>query len=198
MEKIMRKASSILISLLLTATVSLPALAAWKLDNANSELSFISVKKANIAENHNFAKLAGNINEQAQVNISVDLTSVNTNIAIRDDRMKKFVFESDKYSTANFTAMLDKSLLNNLTIGADKKLSVSGVVDFHGEQQTVTIEVSVIKLSADKILVNTIKPFFIQADAFGIVAGINKLKELASLPSIDYVVPVSFSVTFIR
>ena len=84
----MRKTSSILISLLLTATVSLPALAAWKLDNANSELSFISVKKANIAENHNFAKLAGNINEQAQVNISVDLTSVNTNIAIRDDRMK--------------------------------------------------------------------------------------------------------------
>jgi len=198
MEKIMRKTSSILISLLLTATVSLPALAAWKLDNANSELSFISVKKANIAENHNFAKLAGNINEQAQVKISVDLTSVNTNIAIRDDRMKKFVFESDKYSTANFTATLDKSLLNNLTIGEDKKLSVSGVVDFHGEQQTVTIEVSVIKLSADKILVNTIKPFFIQADAFGIVAGINKLKELASLPSIDYVVPVSFSVTFIR
>jgi hypothetical protein len=31
-----------------------------------------------------------------------------------------------------------------------------------------------------------------------VVAGINKLKELASLPSIDYVVPVSFSVTFIR
>lgn len=194
----MRKTSSILISLLLTATVSLPALAAWKLDNTSSELSFISVKKGNIAENHDFAMLAGNINEQAQVNIKVDLTSVNTNIAIRDERMKKFVFESDKYSTASFTAVLDKSLLNNLTIGADKKLSVSGVVDFHGEQQTVTIEVSVIKLSADKILVNTIKPFFIQADAFGIVAGINKLKELASLPSIDYVVPVSFSVTFIR
>ena len=42
-----------------------------------------------------------------------------------------------------------------------------------------------------------IKPFFIRADAFDVVAGINKLKELASLSSIDYVVPVSFSVTFI-
>ncbi|MBA6392259.1 YceI family protein [Colwellia sp. BRX10-3] len=194
----MHKKALILISLLLVTTVSVPALAAWKLDNSNSQLSFISVKKATIAENHSFAKLAGNINEQAQVNISVDLASVNTNIAIRDERMKKFVFESETYSTANFTAALDKALLKTLEIGEDKKMSISGAVDFHGQQQAVIIDVIVVKLSANKILVNTIKPFFIQADAFGVVAGINKLKELASLPSIDYVVPVSFSVTFTR
>ena len=51
-------------------------------------------------------------------------------------------------------------------------------------------------LTADKILVNTVKPFFMNADAYGVVAGINKLKALASLPSINTVVPVSFSVTF--
>jgi polyisoprenoid-binding protein YceI len=198
MEKILRNISSILISLLLTTTVSLPALAAWKLDNENSQLSFMSVKKGNIAENHSFSKLAGNITEQAQVNISVDLSSVNTNIAIRDERMKEFVFKTDTYSTANFTATLETSLLKSLILGEDKKLTISGVLDFHGEQQTIMLDVSVIKLSADKILVNTIKPFFIQADAYGVVAGINKLKELASLPSINYVVPVSFSVTFTR
>ena len=198
MEKILRNISSILISLLLTTTVSLPALATWKLDNENSQLSFMSVKKGSIAENHSFSKLAGIITEQAQVNISVDLSSVNTNIAIRDDRMKAFVFETDTYSTANFTAALESSLLKSLVIGEDKNLTISGVLSFHGEQQTIMLDVSVIKLNADKILVNTIKPFFIQADAYGVVAGINKLKELASLPSIDYVVPVSFSVTFTR
>lgn len=198
MENILRKISSILISLLLTTTVSLPALAAWKLDNENSQLSFMSVKKGSIAENHSFSKLAGNITEQAQVNISVDLSSVNTNIAIRDERMKEFVFETDTYSTANFTAALEASLLKSLIIGEDKKLAISGTLDFHGERQTIMLDVSVIKLSADKILVNTTKPFFIQADAFGVVAGINKLKALASLPSINYVVPVSFSVTFTR
>lgn len=182
----------------MTATVSLPALAAWKLDNENSQLSFMSVKKGSIAENHSFSKLVGNITEQAQVNISVDLSSVNTNIAIRDERMKEFVFETDTYSTANFTAALETSLLKSLIIGENKKLAISGTLDFHGEQQTIMLDVSVIKLSADKILVNTTKPFFIQADVFGVVAGINKLKELASLPSIDYVVPVSFSVTFTR
>jgi polyisoprenoid-binding protein YceI len=112
--------------------------------------------------------------------------------------MKKYLFETEKYSSANFTTQLDKTLLKGLQVGQNKQLSLSGTVDFHGLQQAVTIDVNVVKLTADKILVNTIKPFFIKADAFGVVAGINKLKELASLPSIDYVAPVSFSITFIR
>lgn len=197
MEYIMRQTALIFITLLVVTT-SLPALAAWKLDNSSSQLNFMSVKKETIAENHSFAKLSGDIDENAQVNISVDLASVNTNIAIRDDRMKSFVFETSKYSSATFTTVLDKSLLKSLNIGEDKKLSITGKVAFHGQQQTVTIDVSVVKLSTDKILVNTTRPFFIQADAFGVVAGINKLKELASLPSINYVVPVSFSVLFTR
>jgi polyisoprenoid-binding protein YceI len=193
----MHKTALILMTLLV-ATASLPALATWKLDSSSSLLSFISVKKSAIAENHRFAKLAGDIDEKAQVTISVDLASVNTNIAIRDERMKKFVFETDKYSSANFTTQLDKELLNALKTGQDQQLSLSGTLDFHGLQQVVTIDVSVVKLTSDKILVNTTQPFFIKADAFNVVAGINKLKELASLPSIDYVVPVSFSVTFTR
>ncbi|TWX73037.1 YceI family protein [Colwellia sp. C1TZA3] len=197
MEYTMRKTALILITLLV-ATTSLPALATWKLDNSNSLLSFISVKKSAIAENHSFAKLEGDIDAKAQVTISVDLASVNTNIAIRDERMKKYLFETAKYSSANFTTQLDKTLLKGLKVGQNQQLSLSGIVDFHGLQQAVTIDVSVVKLTADKILVNTIKPFFIKADAFGVVAGINKLKELASLPSIDYVVPVSFSVSFVR
>jgi polyisoprenoid-binding protein YceI len=190
--------TALMLITLLVAAVSLPALAAWKLDNSSSLLSFISVKKSAIAESHSFAKLAGDIDAKAQVTIIVDLSRVNTNIAIRDERMKKFVFETDKYSSANFTTQLDKELINTLKTGQNQQLSLSGTLDFHGLQQAVTIDVSVVKLSADKILVNTIKPFFIKADAFSVVAGINKLKELASLPSIDYVVPVSFSVTFTR
>jgi polyisoprenoid-binding protein YceI len=193
----MRQTALMLITLLVT-TISLPALATWKLDNSSSLLSFTSVKKSAIAENHSFAKLEGDIDAKAQVTISVDLASVNTNIAIRDERMKKFLFETNKYSSANFTTQLDKELINTLKTGQNQQLSLSGTLDFHGLQQVVTIDVSVVKLSADKILVNTIKPFFIKADAFSVVAGINKLKELASLPSIDYVVPVSFSVTFTR
>ena len=194
----MRQTALITITLLVTAIISLPTLAAWKLDNASSDLTFISVKKGTIAENHHFSALVGGIDEQAKVKVSVDLASVNTNIAIRDERMKQFVFETSKYSSANFTAQLDQSMLAALSVGDNKQLMVNGQIDFHGLQQDVALELSVSRLSENKIIVNTVKPFFIKADAFGVVAGIIKLKELAALPSIDYVVPVSFSVTFIR
>jgi polyisoprenoid-binding protein YceI len=194
----MRQTALILLTLLVTALTSLPTFAAWQLDVKNSQLNFISVKKGAIAEHHYFASIKGDINEQAQLNISVDLASVNTNIAIRDERMKTFLFETDKYSSAQFYAQLDKSLLKALQVGERQVVNVSGTIDFHGVKQALAIEVSVVKLTADKILVNTNKPFFIKADAFGLVAGINKLKSLASLPSINYVVPVTFSVIFTR
>ncbi len=198
MECEMRQTALILITLLISVITSLPVLAAWQLDNDKSRLTFMSVKKATIAENHHFSKLEGHIDANAQVNINVDLASVNTNIAIRDERMKQFVFESDKYASATFNAQLDNAMLKALKAGDMKQLTVDGQLDFHGQKQAISMHVNVIKLIENKISVHTSQPFFIKADAFGVVAGINKLKELAALPSIDYVVPVSFSVTFVR
>jgi hypothetical protein len=45
-------------------------------------------------------------------------------------------------------------------------------------------------------VVTTLQPVIIKAEDFALVAGINKLKSLASLPSIAYSVPVSFVLTF--
>ncbi len=194
----MRQTAFIFATLLATAITSLPAFADWNLDNSHSQLSFISVKKGTIAESHHFASFKGTMDEHAKVNVKVDLTSVNTNIAIRDERMKTFLFETDKFSSAEFTAQLDQALIKTLKVGERQQLNVNGTLDFYGVKQEITLEVSVVKLSVDKIMVNTTKPFFIKADAFGIVEGINKLKSLAALPSINYVVPVSFSVVFKR
>ena len=192
----MRKSILSLITLLSFNLLSAPSFADWHLDNDNSVLNFVSIKKGVIAENHQFTVLQGRVNKQGKVEINVDLTRVNTNIAIRDERMKKFVFETDKYATATFNAQLEKDMLLELNVGDNKTASVKGVLNFHGHSQDVTLEVMISKLNKNTLLVATLKPFFIKADAFGVVAGINKLKELASLPSIDYVVPVSFSVTF--
>jgi hypothetical protein len=54
----------------------------------------------------------------------------------------------------------------------------------------------VAKLSEKNMIVTTLQPLIIKAEDFALVAGINKLKSLASLPSIAYAVPVSFVLTF--
>lgn len=192
----MRKSILTLITILSFALTSLPSFAGWQLDNKNSLLNFVSVKKGTVAENHHFSALEGSIDKSGKVSIKVDLTSVDTNIAIRDERIKTFVFETTEYTSAMFTTQLDKDLLSNLKVGKSDVKTVTGNLSFHGQNQEVTIEVNVSKINTKTLLVSTTKPFFIKADVYGVVAGINKLKELAALPSIDYVVPVNFWVTF--
>jgi len=50
----------------------------------------------------------------------------------------------------------------------------------------------------DKLVVSSKNPIMIQASDFGLVAGIQKLQELAKLPSIATAVPVSFVLTFTK
>lgn len=172
------------------------AFANWQLDNDKSTLSFITTKKQHVAENHKFKKLSGSINDKGDVNFSIDLTSVDTNIAIRDTRMQEHLFQVKKYAIAKFSNQIDTAVINDLEVGKSSKTKMAGMIDLHGQQQFVNFEVIIAKLTAEQILITSVAPVLIKAQDFKLVSGINKLKELAGLPSISYTVPVSFTLTF--
>ncbi|MBA6382334.1 YceI family protein [Colwellia sp. BRX10-6] len=180
------------LSLLLTA----PAYSAWQLDSKNSSLTFVSIKKGTVAESHSFKEITGVINNSGLANVTIDLSSVDTNIAIRDQRMAEFLFETATFAQASFSAQLNRADIDAITIGSSQKMSLTGSLNLHGHQQELTLNVMVAKLSANHMLVSTLKPAIIKAEDFALVAGINKLKSLANLPSIAYAVPVSFVLTF--
>jgi polyisoprenoid-binding protein YceI len=173
-----------------------PAFSAWHLDNSKSSLTFVSIKKGSIAENHRFKKFSADLNKEGLLSVAIELNSVDTKISIRDGRMTEFLFETAKFSQASFSAQIDSSDLNTIAVGTSKRLSVSGDIDLHGQQQTLVIDVLVARLANDRMLVTTVEPVIIKAEDFALVAGINKLQALAKLPSIAYTVPVSFVLTF--
>ena len=80
--------------------LSQAALADWSLNNEVSVLSFVSIKKNTIGETHRFNQLAGAINANGMFKASINLASVNTNIPIRDERMKSMLFDVAKFSQA--------------------------------------------------------------------------------------------------
>jgi len=172
------------------------AFANWQLDNDNSTLSFITTKKQHVAENHTFKKLSGSIDDKGRVNFVIDLTSVNTNIGIRDTRMQEHLFQVKKYATATFSNQIDMAVINKLATGKNTTTKMAGLIDLHGQQQLVNFEVMIAKLNAEQVLITSLAPVLIKAKDFKLVSGINKLKELAGLPSISYTVPVSFTLTF--
>jgi polyisoprenoid-binding protein YceI len=182
--------------LLFISLVTFPALSDWQLDNQHSSLSFISIKNTEVAEAHHFNELSGSLTSDGHVNFTIDLLSVDSNVVIRNERMKEFLFNTELYPTASFIAQLDMKKFNIIAVGQTGKLKLVGKISLHGQEQKVMSDVLVAKLSEKSFVVSSMKPIIVNAQQFGLTEGVKKLQELAKLPSISNAVPVSFVLTF--
>jgi len=169
---------------------------AWALDGAQSRLAFTTVKAGEIAEAHGFKTLSGSVAADGAASLSIDLASVATNADIRDERMREFLFETGAYPAATVTAQLDPAAFSALKVGESKLQPIEATLDLHGVKGPVAAELSVTRIAADKVKVETTAPIIVDAGSFNLTAGVAKLQELAGLPGITPQVPVSFSLVF--
>jgi polyisoprenoid-binding protein YceI len=179
------------------AFISVPVYAVdWLLDPHTSQLNFISIKKGNIAEIHDFKSLQGQYDGSGNLIVNIDLTSVDTHIPVRDERMKKYLFEVNKYATATLSASIDTEIIDAIAEGTSEEITVDATLDLHGVSKPLTIDVIITRLVGAKLSVVSAKPVVINASEFSLITGIDKLMALAKLPSISHVVPVTFYLTF--
>lgn len=178
--------------------------AVWQLDASNSELSFVTVKAADIAEAHTIAELSGAVtpgrgaSASAELNLNIHLDSVNTNIPIRDTRMREHLFETSQYPIASVHGHVPLADYLALAVGDSATVSLNLMLDLKAIRVPVTVAAVVSRLGTERFMVTSSKPVIINAASVGLVAGIDKLQQLASLPSISKAVPVSFVLTFVR
>lgn len=185
----------IMVATLLMST-SLSSYAAWNLDGEKSSVKFVSVKKSSIAEVHEFKKLIGNIADDGVVRLEIDLSSVDTLIPIRDERMKEHLFEVKKYPAASISTTVDIKWLKALKVGEMSSVSVEAELSLHGVSKPLKMKLNAVKTNDGGVFVNSAEPVLVNAETFGMEAGVNKLMELASLPSISTAVPVTVSLKF--
>jgi len=183
-------------SVLLLPLFTFSAQAQWTLQNESSNLNFISTKADKVAEVHRFNTLSGKVDDSGLVEIAIDLTSVDTGIAIRDERMQNVLFETDRFAVAVLKAQIDAATISQLQTGATANLSVESELTLHGKSQPLTLALTVIRLSDDELLAISKQPVIVNAAAFELAEGIESLREIAGLPSISTAVPISFRLTF--
>lgn len=186
---------TILVCLIASFNVS-SAFAQWTLNNDNSQLSFVSIKAGNIGEVHKFGQLTGELTTEGQLTVEVELASVDTLIPIRDDRMQQLLFETDIFPKATFTASIDMAEVNAVEVGSSKALDISGDLKIRDRTTSISPKVMVTRIAEGAVLVNTLQPLLLNADAVGLTDGVEKLREIAGLPSISSAVPVTFVLTF--
>jgi len=167
----------------------------WTLDARQSQLNFMSVKKGHIAENHQFKSLQGQLTAEGKLTINIDLASVDTGIAVRDQRMQAFLFNVAEYSQATLTADVDMAAVEAMAVATSAVITVPAQLNLHGQNKDFALDVLVTKLSDTSLVVVSANPVLLNVADFDLVAGVAKLQELAKLPSISPIVPVTFYVT---
>jgi polyisoprenoid-binding protein YceI len=170
----------------------------WKLDGAASELSYVTIKADEIAETNTFEGLSGGVTADGAANISIDLASVSTGVDIRDERMRDVFFVVADNPEASITAQIDPASFEGLAIGESVDTPLEGTIALKGAEVGFQADISVTRVSDNRVLAVSDKPVIVSAGQFGLTDGLAELQSLAELPSITPVVPVTFSLTFER
>ena len=171
---------------------------AWAIDPAASSLSYVSVKSGEIAEPNSFSALSGSVSPEGIAALSIDLSSVDTGVDIRNERMRDIFFEVADYPSATVSAQLDPAAFEGLAIGQSTQQPLSAVVNVKGVEAPVETTVQVTRIAEDRVLAASVQPVIIYADALELTGGLAQLQEIAGLPSITPAVPVTFSLVFER
>ncbi len=181
---------------LILTSVAYSASANWALNNTESTLDFISIKNLSVGEIHTFKNLAGSLKDNGDVSVDVSLSSVVTKIPIRDDRMKKVLFEVTKFPKATMSTKVDISRINSLKTGESFLQTLPLDLSIHGQQKKVDAELRITALADNKLLAVTVKPVIINMGDYKLEKGVELLKALAKLSSINTAVPVTVSFIF--
>ncbi|WP_147127146.1 YceI family protein [Shimia ponticola] len=175
--------------------LAIPATAeTWTLDGSSSRLMFGSVKNEYTGEAHYFDGITGSVSEDGMADLTIDLTSVETYVDIRNERMGEHVFGG--IATAGLTAEMDMESLRALDPGESVAMDLDATLALLGEEVPVFAPIYVTRITDDKVMVTSQELVFLATDELGIDGGIDMLKNIAGLDSITRAVPFAFRLMF--
>ena len=175
---------------LLAALLSIaPAHADWMVQDT-SQIGFVSIKNNSIGENNAFQRVSGSISEAGMVAVAIDLTSVETGVGIRNERLQTMLFDVASFPSATVKATLSPAQVMALRGGGTVTESVALDVSLYGTTVSKTAELLVSVLD-DGVRVTSTQPIMITAQDFGLESGVAALQKIAGLSAISRSIPIT-------
>lgn len=171
-------------------------LADWRL-TSSSKVGYVSIKNNAIAEHNVFSGVTGSLSKKGQLKITIDLSTVETQVDIRNQRMRELFFEVTQYPQAVVTAELDVQELAQIDSGAPLEIVKPFTLSLHGVEATAEAHLRVVAVGG-RAWVSTVRPVLISAADFGLEGGVSALQKIAGLEAIAAVVPVSIDLKFVK
>ena len=192
-----------LAAVLLVACSNLPdtasnAVSAYQVDAAQSSVQFVTTKAGQpgvggISEVQSFKRYTGGMTAAGQVSFDIDLASVDTGVGIRDERMRTMLFMVQATPQARFTAQIDPAVARALPAAAFSDMDLKGNLTLVGQTRPVDAKLRVTRLANGALQVATRAPIVVDANQYGMKAGVEALREVMGLNFLASAAPVSFT-----
>ena len=147
-----------------------------------------------IEEVQGFKQVGGSVGDDGKLQFNVDLASVETNIPLRNDRLKDLLFKVADYPQAVFTGSVDVHRFDALRVGASTDVELAGQLTIAGQSRPLNANLRVVKLAANALLVGTRTPVVVNLKDYGLQDGVEALRSVMNLNVLASSAPVSFSV----
>jgi polyisoprenoid-binding protein YceI len=170
----------------------------WELDNTKSVINFVSIKNDSVAEIHSFASIVGFIGATGNVQLTINLDSVETAVDIRNERMREMLFETARFPAAKLTAQVEPALLAEAAKGGIVTAEIPVTLSLHGKEKTQNVAVVVVGEGHNNLRVLSAHPVLINAADFGLDIGVAALRDVAGLKAISSAVPVTLQLVFVQ
>jgi polyisoprenoid-binding protein YceI len=195
--KNLRRVRNLFLALFLLAPCGV-AWADWELDSTKSVVNFVSIKNNGVGEVHSFTSLVGFIGAAGNVQLTINMDSVQTLIDIRDERIRELLFETVRFPTAQISAQVDPTLLAEASRGKTVTIELPITLALHGQEKPLTVSVAIVGEDGGSLRVLSTQPVLINAADFGLDGGVAALREIAGLQTISNAVPVTLQLLFVQ
>lgn len=164
----------------------------YTLDPKLSNITFATIKKQFVVEPASIKPMSGGLTEEGQFSIVLDLKSVSTGVAIRDQRLNELYFESMTFPEVKVSGQVESSMLS----GDPKRTTVAAEVTLHGVTRTIDFPVIVVP-SSGFVMVSSASTIVVNGADFGIsTENLNKLSATVGGLAISDKIPLSFNLLF--
>jgi polyisoprenoid-binding protein YceI len=170
--------------------------ASWTLQPSSSHIHFLSIKATHIGEVHSFTKFKGSVQDNGLARIQIDLSSVDTLIPIRNERMRNLLFAINEHPTATINTKISIAEFKDIKIGSEVGTQIEAGLEFKGTNNQVIADIIVSRQNESTFTIQSRSPLLLSATDLGIIEGIEKLREIAGLTNISFSIPASFRLTF--
>ena len=169
----------------------------WQLDPEGSHIGFASVKNDLIAENHTFKEIMGAVTQSGMASVVIKLASIETLIPIRNERMQSMLFKTEKHAFASVSSQVPIEAITEMAVGDSQTMKIALLINLHATELKKEVPVKVTRSSADVFDVSSLGPIIVHASQFALSDGVEALRNVAGLQSIDLMVPVTFDLRFV-